>query len=65
MIAEFDGIKVKIPRGYTPIGNGIYMDGHGVEYGLVQYGRDKDDPIYLEAISDRYDRRVPVKRVKD
>lgn len=50
MIAEFDGIKVKIPRGYHPTENGTYMNGHGVEYALVAYGWKESQVICLETV---------------
>lgn len=35
MTAEFNGIMVKIPRGYKLDSEGFYVNGHGVEYALV------------------------------
>lgn len=63
MVAEFDGIKVKIPNGYVHCGNGIYMNGHGVEYGLVSYGRGKDAVICLETIYSKHTRTIKLEKV--
>lgn len=54
-IAKFGEITVEIPNGYHETEDGTYINGHGVEYGLVQYG--KDGPVYLESLS-KYDRRI-------
>ena len=62
MIAEFDGIKVKIPMGYKLTEDGLYVNGHGVEYQLIQYGWRDDTEIYLEAVSGKYDRRILLER---
>lgn len=51
MTAEFDGIKVKIPKGYHLTENGTYMNGHGVEYALVSYGWKTDQVICLETVN--------------
>jgi hypothetical protein len=60
-IAKFSGITIKIPNGYHETEDGTYINGHGVEYGLVQY--EKDGPVYLESLS-KYDRRILLKTVE-
>lgn len=63
MTAEFNGIKVKIPRGYNgPDENGFYMNGHGVEYAIVSYGSGEDMEICLETVYSDHVRTVPLKR---
>lgn len=62
MIAEFNGIKVKIPKWYNgPDQNGFYMDRHGVEYALVSYGSGEDKEICLETVYSDHVRTVPLK----
>lgn len=64
MTAEFNGIKVKIPRGYNgPNEDGFYMNGHGVEYALVSYGSGEDKEICLETVYSDHVRTVPLERV--
>lgn len=54
MTATFKGKTVKIPKGYNgPDENGFYVDGHGVEYALVQYGSGEDSVICLETVFSR------------
>jgi hypothetical protein len=59
MYYDFDGVKVRIPKGYheTDV-TGLYVNNHGVEYGIIKYGRDAEAGYYLEAISDTYSRMV-------
>lgn len=64
MIAEFDGIKVIIPKGYSKNEYGFYMDGHGVEYTLVSYGNGDDAEICLETVYSKHVRIIPLKRVE-
>lgn len=63
MTAEFNGIMVKIPRGYKLDSEGFYVNGHGVEYALVQYGRGEDATICLETVYSRHVRTVELERV--
>ena len=63
MIAEFNGIKVKIPKGYMLDSNGLYINGHGVEYALVQYGNDDETMICLETVYSRHVRTILLKKV--
>lgn len=64
MIAELDGIKVKIPSGYHyNKETGTYMNGHGVEYQLVRYGGKEDGSICLETIYSRHVRTVELEVV--
>lgn len=58
MTAEFDGIKVKIPKGYRPVVDGIYRNGHGVEYALVSYGWKEDRVICLGTIYSKHVRTI-------
>ncbi len=59
MIAEFKGVKVKIPKGYRgPDENGLYMNGHGVEYALVRYGSGESACICLETVYSKHVRTV-------
>lgn len=65
MTALFDGIKVKIPKGFRDCGDGIYINGHGVEYGIVSYswGKDEDETICLETICSKHVRTIVLERV--
>lgn len=63
MIADFYGIKVLIPNGYTLDSNGFYINGHGVEYALVQYGRGEDATICLETVYSKHVRTIPLENV--
>ena len=63
MIAEFEGIKVRIPKGYTLDSMGFYVNGHGVEYALVSYGRGENAVICLETIYSKYVRTIELERV--
>ena len=63
MIAEFEGVKVKIPAGYKPDGEGCYVDGHGVEYAIVQYGRGQEKVICLETVYSKHIRTIQLKEV--
>ncbi len=58
MIAEFDGIKVKIPKGYRKNENGYYQNGHGVEYALVSYGWKEDVVVCLETVYSKHVRTI-------
>ena len=60
MVAEFNGLLVKIPKGYRPAEDGLYVDGHGVEYALVQYGSGDDLTICLETVYSKHVRTVPL-----
>lgn len=64
MTAVFDGITVKIPKGYNgPNENGYYMNGHGVEYALVRYGWKDDVTICLETVYSKHVRSVELEIV--
>lgn len=63
MTANFFGTTVEIPRGYTLDSEGNYINGHGVEYALVQYGRGEDAVICLETIYSRHVRTIELKKV--
>ena len=63
MIADFFGIKVRNPKGYTKNSEGNYTNGHGVEYALVQYGRDDDSVICLETIYSKHVRTIKLETV--
>ena len=39
MIVDYDGMKIRIPKGYAQTEDGTFVNGHGVEYALVTYGR--------------------------
>jgi len=63
MTTEFNGIRIKIPRGYNgPDENGLYMNGHGVEYALVSYGDGECKEICLETVYSDHVRTVLLKR---
>lgn len=65
MIAEFNGIKVKIPKGYNgPDKDGFYMNNHGVEYALVSYGWGEEQEICLETAYSRHVRTIRLEIVK-
>ena len=62
-ITYFFGTKVKIPNGYKPDSNGNYVNGHGVEYQLVSYGRGADEVVCLETIYSKHVRMIELERV--
>ena len=63
-IAEFDGIKVKIPRGYYgPDENGIYTDRRGGQFALVQYGWKDSATICLESVHSKRIRTIELEIV--
>ena len=62
MTVEIFGMKVRIPKGYTQTEDGTFVNGHGTEYGIVEYGRGKNTVIFLESISGEYDRRIELKK---
>lgn len=64
MIADVFGIKVKIPKGYTHDSNGFFINGHGVEYAPVEYGRGENSVIVLEPVYSKYGRVVELEKVK-
>lgn len=64
MTATFNGKTVKIPKGYKgPTEDGFYMNGHGVEYALVQYGSGEDATVCLETVYSRHVRTVELEEV--
>lgn len=63
MIVDFDGIKVRIPRGYTQTEIGTFMNGHGVEYALVLYGWKDCVTVCLETIYSKHVRTIEVETV--
>lgn len=58
MIVEFNGIRVKIPKGYRQGDDGIFVNSHGVEYALVSYGSGHEKTICLETIYSKHTRTV-------
>lgn len=60
--ADYFGTKVKIPNGYHLDSNGYYMDGHGVEYALVSYGRGEEEVVCLETVYSKHTRTVELER---
>ena len=64
MTADFFGIKVKIPSGYVPDDDGIYIDRHGIEYELVQYGRGEEAIIVLETIYSKHMKTIVLEVVQ-
>lgn len=62
MLADFFGTKVVIPKGYHIDSNGNYINNHGVEYQLVEYGRGKDSVICLETIYSKHVRTIELKK---
>ena len=60
MIVEFDGKKVRIPRGYTKTEDGTFINCHGVEYQLVSYGWKDSVTVCLETIYSKHIRTVKV-----
>lgn len=65
MIAEFKGKKVRIPKGYRLTDDGTYMNGHGVEYALVQYGWEDDISICLETIYSKHVRTIELEIIEE
>ena len=56
-----DGTKLRIPKGYHETEEGVFINGHGVEYGVVEYGKG----IYcLETIYSKYVRTVELEIVR-
>ena len=62
MTVCFEGMKVQIPKGYAMTEDGTFMNGHGVEYGLVSYGKGKDAVICLETIYSKHTRTVVLEK---
>lgn len=62
MTADFFGVKVKIPAGYELDSYGFYINGHGVEYTLVEYGSGEGATICLETVYSRHVRTIPLER---
>lgn len=62
MTVDFEGMKVKVPKGYAMTEDGTFVNGHGVEYGLVSYGRGKDVVICLETIYSKHTRTVVLEK---
>ena len=63
MIVDFEGMKIRIPRGYTKTEDGTFMNGHGVEYGLVIYGAGDCITVCLETIYSKHVRTIEVEAV--
>lgn len=61
-IAEFKGVKVKIPNGYRLNSEGLYQNGHGVEYALVRYG---GTTICLETVYSKHVRTIELEIVAE
>lgn len=62
MKVTFNGIRVEIPKGYRLDSEGNYINGHGVEYALVQYGRGEEATICLETIYGHHVRTIELKK---
>lgn len=60
MVAEFNGLLVKIPKGYKQKEDGLFVNGHGVEYALVQYGQNDELTICLETVYSKHVRTIPL-----
>ncbi len=60
MVVEFKGLLYKIPKGYRPTEDGLFANGHGVEYALVQYGRDDECTVCLETVYSTHTRTIPL-----
>lgn len=58
------GKVVLIPKGYSASDeDGIYINGHGVEYALVRYGSGDEAVICLETVYARHVRTVELEEV--
>ena len=62
-VVDFEGMKVSIPKGYIMTEDGTFMNGHGVEYGLVVYGAGECITVCLETIYSKHVRTVEVECV--
>ena len=62
MKATFNGVEVKIPKGYTLDSEGNYINNHGVEYALVEYGFGEDTVICLETIYSKHVRTIVLEK---
>lgn len=63
--ATFKGRTVKIPKGYRgPDEDGFYMNGHGVQYALVQYGFGEGSVICLETVYSKHVRTIELEEVE-
>ena len=60
MIVDFEGMKIRIPREYTKTDEWTFINGHGVEYALVQYGAGDCITVCLETIYSKYIRSIEV-----
>lgn len=63
MKTEVFGVTVKIPKGYTLDSNGLFINGHGVEYAPAEYGRGKDSTIVLEPVYSKHGRIIELEKV--
>lgn len=64
--ATFKGRTVKIPKGYRgPDEDGFYMNGHGVQYALVQYGFGEGSVICLETVYSKHVRTIELEEVEE
>lgn len=64
MVVNFEGLNIRIPKGYTRTEDGTFINGHGVEYGLVQYGTGDYITVCLETIYSKHVRTIKVEIVK-
>lgn len=63
--ATFKGRTVKIPKGYRgPDEDGFYMNGHGVQYALVQYGFGEGSVICLETVYSKHVQTIELEEVE-
>ena len=60
MVAEFNGLLFKIPKGYRPTEDGLFVNGLGVEYALVQYGHGDESTVCLETVYSKHTRTIPL-----
>lgn len=56
------GVDVIIPKGYREDSNGFFINGHGVEYAPVQYGRGEEKTICLETVYSKHARTIELER---
>lgn len=65
MIAAFNGVRVRIPKGYRQTDDSTFINGHGVEYALVSYGEGDAKTICLETIYSKHTRTIELEVIED
>lgn len=65
MIAAFNGVRVRIPKGYRQTDDSTFINGHGVEYALVSYGEGDVKTICLETIYSKHTRTIELEVIED